>query len=81
MDSFFICIFPTIIAAAFSLLFQFLLALVVLFLVIIPNLGSTAHIWKKHMSHIGSPKKRLGSRVLHLVELKKQEVTGGAKCP
>jgi len=64
--------YPTIIAAAFSLLFQFLLALVVLFLVIIPNLGSTAHIWKKHMSHIGSPKKRLGSRVLHLVELKKQ---------
>ena len=64
--------YTTIIAAAFSLLFQFLLGLVVLFLVIIPSLGSTAHIWKKHMSHIGSPKKRLGSRVLHLVELKKQ---------
>ena len=64
-------VFSTILfAAAFSLLFQFLSALVILFLVIIPNLGSTAHIWKKHMSHIGSPKKRLGTRILHLVELK-----------
>ena len=64
--------YPTVIAVVFSLLFQFLLALLVLFLAIIPNLGSTAHIWKKHMSHIGSPKKRLGSRILHLAELKQE---------
>ena len=70
--------YPTVIAAAFSLVFQFLLALVVLFVVIIPNLGSTAHVWRKHVSHIGSPKSRLGSRVLHLVELKKPRVSHAA---
>ena len=55
--------------ASFSLLFQFLAALLVTFLVMIPSLGSSAHIWKKHISHIGAPKKRRGSRVLHLTEL------------
>jgi hypothetical protein len=65
--------YQTIIAVVFSLLFQFMFALVFLFLAIIPNLGSTAHVWKKYMSHIGSPKKRLGSRILHLAELKQEK--------
>ena len=60
---------------AFSLSFQFLAALLVTFMVIIPSLGSSAHIWKKHMSHIGAPKKRLGSRVLHLTELNQKRNT------
>jgi hypothetical protein len=60
---------------SFSLLFQFLAALLFTIVVTIPSLGSSAHIWKKHMSHIGAPKKRLGSRVLHLTELNRKRNT------
>lgn len=62
-----------LLASAFSLLIQFLSATGVLFLVIIPVLGSTAHVWKKHVSNLGSPKKRLGSRASHLVHLGKKK--------
>lgn len=59
--------------AALSILFQFLAAVVVLFAFVIPSFGTTAHIWKKHVSRIGAPARRLGSRVLHLSKLKKGE--------
>jgi len=68
--------YSIIMAAVFSLLFQFVLALATLSLVIISNLGNTAHVWKKHMSRIGSPKSRLSSRVLYLAELKQVEKRG-----
>ncbi|MDG6907034.1 MAG: hypothetical protein JRN20_14775 [Nitrososphaerota archaeon] len=62
-----------LLALAFALLVQFLSATVILFLVVIPVLGSTAHVWRKHVSNLGSPKKRLGSRASHLVDLGKKE--------
>ena len=68
-----------LLALAFSLLIQLLSATVVLFLVIIPVLGTTAHVWKKHVSNLGSPKKRLGSRASHLVDLGKKEQQGEEK--
>ena len=69
----------TLLTIGSSLLFQFASALVVLFVVIIPRLGVTAHILKKYVSNIGSPSKRLGSRVLHLSDLGQERKKGSSK--
>ena len=62
--------FSSFLDEGFSLLLQFSSAMVVLFLVVIPSLGSTAAIWRKYVSNLGPPKRRLGSRVSHLPELR-----------
>ena len=59
-----------------SLSFQFCAAVTILFVVVIPNCGRSAHIWKKHVSNLGAPKTRLGSRVLHLSDLKEKKSAG-----
>ena len=65
-------ILSSFLSGGFSLLLQFSSALVVLFFVIIPSLGSTAPVWRKYVSNLGSPKRRLGSRVSHLLELREE---------
>ena len=62
--------------AAFSLLFQFCAAVAILFAVVIPNCGRSANIWRKHVSNLGAPKRRLGSRALHLIDLKEKKSAG-----
>lgn len=60
-------------AVSFSLLLQFLSAVAVLVLVVIPSLGGTAPVWRKYVSNLGAPKRRLGSRVSHLAEVSRQQ--------
>lgn len=69
----FVFLSSMLLASALSLLIQFIFATLVFFLVIVPALGSTAHVWKKHVSSLGSSKRRLGSRASHLIDLGKKE--------
>ena len=62
--------FSSFLAQGFSLLLQFSSAMVVAVFVVIHSLGSTAPVWRKYVSNLGAPKRRLGSRVSHLPELR-----------
>ena len=59
---------PLVVAFLLLALFQFLCAFMVMRLAIVPSLGRPT-FWRKHLSHIGSPKNRVSSRVLYLEKL------------
>ena len=65
--------FSSFLDEGFSLLLQFSSAIVVVVFVVIPSLGGTAPVWRRYVSNLGAPKRRLGSRVSHLAELSKQQ--------
>ena len=64
--------FSSFLDEGFSFLLQFSSAMTVLFLAVIPSLGSAAPMWRKYVSNLGPPKRRLGSRVSHLPELREE---------
>ena len=71
--------FPSFLDEGFSLLLQFSSAMVVVVFVIIHSLGSTAPVWRKYVSNLGPPKRRLGSRVSHLPELREEPSSKDSK--